>query len=217
MFTRCPECLTTQAVTPEALRSGRGMVRCNRCASMFDALATLAEAETQTVADVQPDNEPWAEKKERSPRAWRIGFFIGMALLGAQGFHFEGGRVFQNPKIRPALEKFCGVLHCSLPDYQNLAELSVLHNSFSQMPNRHYAFKLVLNNDAAFSMRYPAVGLTLLSYDGQPFAYRLFQPSEYLAGQPKNARLASNSAAEISLEIAEPKTKVGGFLFDLSY
>lgn len=217
MFTRCPECLTTQAVTPEALRSGRGMVRCSRCASMFDALATLAEAETQAVADVQPDNEPWAEKKERSSRVWLIGLLLGMALLGAQGFYFEGGRILQHPKVRPALERLCGVVHCTLPDYQNLAELSVLHNSFSQMPNRHYAFELVLNNEAAFSMRYPAVGLTLLSYDGQPFAYRLFQPSEYLAGQPKNARLAANSAAEISLEIAEPKMKIGGFLFDLSY
>jgi predicted Zn finger-like uncharacterized protein len=217
MFTRCPECLTTQTVTPEALRSGRGMVRCNRCASMFDALATLSDTETQAVADAQPDNEPWVEKKERSPWIWRIGFLIGMALLVVQGFYFEGDRVLHNPQLRSVLEKFCGVLHCRLPEYKNPAELTVLHNSFSQLPNRHYAFKLVLNNDAAFAMRYPVISLTLLSYEGQPFAYRLFQPSEYLAGQPKNVRLAANSAAEISFEIAEPKARIGGFHFDLSY
>jgi predicted Zn finger-like uncharacterized protein len=217
MFTRCPECLTTQAITPEALRSGRGMVRCSRCAAVFDALATLAETETQAVTDIPPNDEPWAEKKTRSPRVWRFGVFTGIALLIAQGIYFEGGRALQNPKLRTALENFCGALHCRLPDYRNLAELSILHNSFSELPNRHYAFKLVLNNEAAFSMRYPAIGLTLLSYGGQPFAYRLFQPGEYLAGQPESAQLAANSAAEISFEIAPTQTKVGGFHFDLSY
>lgn len=218
MFTRCPECLNTQAVTPEVLRSGRGMVRCDRCASMFDALSTLSETETQAIANVQPEAELWTEKKAAGRTGyWRSGFFAAMALLCVQGLYFEGDRVLQNPKVRPALEKLCGVLHCPLPDYRNLAELTVLHNSFSQLPNRHYAFKLVLNNDAAFSMRYPAIGLTLLSYDGQPFAYRLFKPNDYLAGKPENERIAANSAAEIGLEIAEPKTKIGGFHFDLSY
>jgi predicted Zn finger-like uncharacterized protein len=217
MFTCCPECLTTQAVTPEALRSGRGMVRCSRCAAMFDALATLAETETQAAPDAPPDQEPWAEKKQRSPRIWRFGFFTGLCLLIAQGAYFEGGRLLQSAQWRQVLENVCGVLHCRLPDYRNLAELSVLHNSFSELPNRHYAFKLILNNESAFSMRYPAIGLTLLSYGGQPFAYRLFQPGEYLAGQPKNAPLAANSAAEISFEIAPTQTKVGGFHFDLSY
>jgi predicted Zn finger-like uncharacterized protein len=219
MYTRCPECLTTQAVTPDALRNGRGMVRCDRCAAMFDALATLAESETQAIADEQPEAaELWTEKKAAGSRYWRSGFFAAVALLGVQGFYFEGDRVLQNPKARPALEKLCGILHCPLPDYRNLAELTVLHNAFTQLPNRHYAFKLVLNNEAAFAMRYPVIGLTLLSFDGQPFAYRLFKPDEYLAaGKRENARIAANGAAEISLEIAEPKSKVGGFHFDLSY
>jgi predicted Zn finger-like uncharacterized protein len=217
MYTRCPECLTTQAVTPDALRNGRGMVRCHHCALMFDALATLAESESQAVADVQPDNVPWGENKARGRWFWRLGFMVAVALLCVQGFYFEGDRVIQNPQFRPGLEKLCGILHCSLPDYQNQAELTVLHNSFSQLPNRHYVFKLVLNNEAAFAMRYPAIGLTLLSFEGQPFAYRLFKPGEYLAGKPENERIAANSAAEISFEVAEPKSTVGGFHFDLSY
>jgi len=216
MFTRCPECLTTQRITPVALRSGRGMVRCNRCAATFDALATLAETEMLAAADAAPSPEPWIENHDRWQKVWLIGLPLGVVLLLVQGFYFEGGRALQNPKFRLALEKLCGVLHCGLPDYRNLAELSVLHNSFSPLPNGHYAFKLVVSNDAEFSMRYPVIGLTLLSYEGQPFAQRLFQPREYLAGQ-QNAYLAANSAAEISLEIAAPKTKVGGFHFDLSY
>ncbi|MGR8941332.1 MAG: zinc-ribbon and DUF3426 domain-containing protein [Gammaproteobacteria bacterium] len=217
MFTRCPHCLETQAITSEALRSGRGMARCSRCASMFDALATLADTQTQAVADAPPAAAPWSESKIRSPGLWRVGLLLGAAVLAAQALYFEGERILQHAKVRPALEKICGLLHCRLPDYKNLAELTVLHNSFSQLPNQHYAFKLVLDNEGAFPMRYPNVGLTLLAYDGQPFAHRLFLPADYLAGEKSKQRLDANSAVEISLEIAAPKMKVGGFHFDLSY
>jgi predicted Zn finger-like uncharacterized protein len=152
MFTRCPECLTPQRITPVALRDGRGMVRCKRCSAMFDALATLAETEKLAVVDVHSYEETGSESKDRQQLIWRIGLPLGVVLLFVQLLYFEGGRALQNPTIRPALEKICGTLHCRLPDYQNPAELTILHNAFSQLPNRHYAFKLVLTNEAAFSI-----------------------------------------------------------------
>src|SRR5512139_466081 len=106
MFTRCPHCLETQAITSEALRSGRGMVRCSRCASMFDALATLTDTETQAVADAPPA-APWSESKTRSPGLWRVGLLLGAAVLAAQALYFEGDRIIQHAKVRPALEKIC--------------------------------------------------------------------------------------------------------------
>jgi predicted Zn finger-like uncharacterized protein len=47
MTTQCPSCGTTFRVTPQQLQSQQGMVRCGRCATVFDgfqALATLPEA-----------------------------------------------------------------------------------------------------------------------------------------------------------------------------
>ena len=46
MTTQCPSCSTTFRVTPQQLQSQQGMVRCGRCATVFDgfkALATLPE------------------------------------------------------------------------------------------------------------------------------------------------------------------------------
>ena len=46
MTTQCPSCGTTFRVTPQQLQSQQGMVRCGRCATVFDgfqALATLPE------------------------------------------------------------------------------------------------------------------------------------------------------------------------------
>src|SRR5579864_8893761 len=43
MFTICPKCTLTLAVTAEDLRTGQGYVRCGRCLNVFNALLALSE------------------------------------------------------------------------------------------------------------------------------------------------------------------------------
>src|SRR5882757_1967507 len=43
MFTICPKCTLTLAVTANDLRLGQGYVRCGRCATVFNALVSLSE------------------------------------------------------------------------------------------------------------------------------------------------------------------------------
>jgi predicted Zn finger-like uncharacterized protein len=43
MFTVCPKCTLTLAVTAEDLRTGQGYVRCGRCLNVFNALLALSE------------------------------------------------------------------------------------------------------------------------------------------------------------------------------
>src|SRR5579863_4211788 len=43
MFTVCPKCTLTLAVTANDLRMGQGYVRCGRCANVFNALLTLSQ------------------------------------------------------------------------------------------------------------------------------------------------------------------------------
>src|ERR1700722_8144423 len=43
MFTVCPKCTLTLALTSADLRMGQGYVRCGRCANVFNALLTLSE------------------------------------------------------------------------------------------------------------------------------------------------------------------------------
>ena len=50
MFTTCPNCALTLAVTATDLRIGQGYVRCGRCVSVFNALLSLAD-ETDVAAD----------------------------------------------------------------------------------------------------------------------------------------------------------------------
>src|SRR6187549_3627807 len=42
IVTQCPSCATTFRVTPPQLQAQHGMVRCGRCAQVFDGFKTLA-------------------------------------------------------------------------------------------------------------------------------------------------------------------------------
>lgn len=44
MYTVCPKCALTLAVSAEDLRKGQGYVRCGRCSNVFNALLTLTES-----------------------------------------------------------------------------------------------------------------------------------------------------------------------------
>src|SRR5476649_52128 len=57
MFTVCPKCMLTLAVTANDLRMGRGYVRCGRCANVFNALLALSEEPAQE-AGASPEPTP---------------------------------------------------------------------------------------------------------------------------------------------------------------
>jgi predicted Zn finger-like uncharacterized protein len=52
MFTVCPKCTLTLAVTAEDLRTGQGYVRCGRCLNVFNALVALSEEPSDS--ELQP-------------------------------------------------------------------------------------------------------------------------------------------------------------------
>jgi predicted Zn finger-like uncharacterized protein len=216
MFTQCTECQTIQVLTLAQLRAGRGMLRCNSCSAIFDALERISETEEINHSEILPSKHlPW--NKVPSNVYWRTGLIISLLLLIGQIVYFEGYAFSQNPAVRPVLSKLCQLAKCQLPVYKNLGEISVLHSSFTSLPGQNYAFKVVISNQADFSQDYPNIKLTLLDYSGNAFAHRVFHPRDYLAEGSVATVMAADAITEISLKIVAPNTKVGGSTFDLIY
>lgn len=57
MFTICPKCALTLAVTAGDLRVGQGYVRCGRCSSVFNALAALNDDAPAAAEDASSDQD----------------------------------------------------------------------------------------------------------------------------------------------------------------
>lgn len=68
MTTQCPSCGTTFRVTPPQLQSQHGMVRCGRCATVFDGFKALATLQDDAAPDAaSPVARPLPEVGAQAP------------------------------------------------------------------------------------------------------------------------------------------------------
>ena len=128
-------------------------------------------------------------------------------MLAVQLAYFEGPAFLQNPGIRPWAEKVYAPLGFKLPDYRNADEFAIVHRSLTLLPDQNYRLTVVFSNQAPFRQPYPNFRLTLLNFNGQAFAERVFKPSEYIAGKLPENFLDTDATSEISLKLLAPKTK----------
>ena len=73
MTTQCPDCSTRFRVTPQQLQSQQGLVRCGRCAKVFDGFKALATLPEQALSPVTPSGylqRLLCPQKPRRTRCW---------------------------------------------------------------------------------------------------------------------------------------------------
>lgn len=212
MFTQCPQCNNRQAITVKELRVSRGNINCNTCSSAFNALEHLNDdpvAETNATTDFLPSLEA---KPKLHSTTWISGVGSCLILLAFQVYYFESYMLTQNSSTRPWLIKTCDTFNCQIPPYKNLNEFTVLHGSFEPR-NNYYVFETTYTNQANFTQNHPSIKLTLINFSGQTFAERIFHPEDYL--EQTQYPLEPEMSAEITLNIATPSSKIGGYRFEL--
>lgn len=243
MFARCPNCQKIHVLSPDELRLRLGEFHCTRCATEFDPLTYLTEPDeietgnlagdppAKAVVELRKSGKVKKAKSDADPFQplppaasklakyiwWGLGCLAALILLVVQLIYFEGYAVTQKPDLRVWAEKICDAVDCQLPAYQNVDEFEVLHRSLAQSSEGYYVFNLVFSNQASFHQPYPKINLTLLDFDGRPFAYRQLQPSDYLPGLGADALIEVDAVTQIKLEIDEPRDGVGGFDFNFVF
>ncbi len=225
MYTQCPNCQQAQPLTVTQLRESRGIAYCTACQYHFDALERLSEHHPDLptpqpflLAETLDPGQalPWEQTAAKPSRHWRTGVYLGIALLISQGLYFESYRLSQNLQLRPRLQKLCRFLHCQLPTYQNLDELTVVQSSFTAINPSQYRLKVTIVNEAAFIQACPKIKLALLDFSGNTFTYRIFKPSDYLHN-PNTAVFSPAATLDITLQLAATSTPIGGYHLELSY
>jgi len=217
MFTQCPECQTTHRISVGQLRSSHGIMFCTKCSAKFDALERLNEnmATINAWQDDAPATDiPW-EKSENagSPLFWWLASTVGLLLLLAQLYYFEGSRLVQKPGIRTWIETLCQPLECHLPVYRNLQQITI-QGMLQPTADNSFHLQALLVNQAPFAQAYPDIKLSLMEFNGRVFAERVFHPDDYLATPPATL-INSKASTEVNLNIAKPALPIGGYTLEL--
>ena len=143
LVTRCPACATAFRAQPGQLSARRGMVRCGKCATVFDGVANLVEEGAGIPGEPSPqlglfeagapgaaapgraraldDDEPLPEFLEEAPPrarfgvAWGLGALLALALLAGQlAYYYRTELATLVPQTRPYLAEGCRFLDCEL-------------------------------------------------------------------------------------------------------
>jgi predicted Zn finger-like uncharacterized protein len=239
MMTRCPACGTAFRVSEQQLGARAGQVRCGRCDTLFDAIATLSSdpaarpprerhppptsgsmavllgTDTESSFDFGPRRPP------PSSRLWWIASVVLLLGLVAQGaYRYRGEIAVLVPEAKPLFEQLCVELGCDVPLPRRVELLSIESSDLQADSSRPNVMVLTatLRNRAAFVQAYPALELSLTSAEGQTVARRVLLPKDYVA-QPAqaDAGFAAGTEVQVRVYIEAAALKPTGYRLYLFY
>lgn len=190
----------------------------------------------------------YAELEESSSLAGLLGWFLLFILVLAlllQGVFVYRAQIAQNlPFTRTALERYCGILNCTVPylrDVDNLiitksalkiikprpvatdnnqATESMADNAMAtNLPNlalRNYELQFNLRNLAAQAQEWPTIVMALKDNSGQVQIRRNLAPKDYLANSTKPLAAQSEVFIRLPLQL-NSATEINGFQLDLFF
>jgi predicted Zn finger-like uncharacterized protein len=215
------DCLYDDAVAARhaaLLNSGQGLP----AATTIPPPATEEAVEDAGVVAEPPIQRPLPDTgwtvQSLAPKDLISGLVAGLLLLllGLQWLYFNRDTLAGDAGLRPALERFCSVLHCQLPLRVDLAQLEIIDRDVRKHPQVDAA--LLINasiaNRAGFAQPYPVFEISFSDSAGRPIAMRRFLPREYL-GEASDvaAGMAPDVPVQIVLEVQDPGDEAVSFEF----
>ena len=240
MMTRCPTCGTAFRVTEQQLGAREGQVRCGRCDTLFDAIATLTlDPATRPPREATPspptsgsmavllgtEKDSSFDFGPRAPRPlsrvwWTGSVLLLIVLLIQSTYRFRGEIAILLPDVKPLLERVCAGLGCDLP-LPRRAELLSIESSDLQADGSHPSVMVLtatLRNRAAFVQAFPALELSLTSAEGRTVARRVLTPKEYVPQPTRSeAGFAAGGEVQIRVYIEAAALKPTGYRLYLFY
>lgn len=215
--TRCPACGTAFRAMLEQLTARGGMVRCGKCATVFDGVAHLVEEGTIEPSPqlalfeaAAPAARPRARAASRAPEddevlpefleaqaprpryrvVWGLAGLIALGLLLVQlAYFYRTELAVLVPQTRPFLAEGCRILECELRLPRRPDLLSIESSDLQADPRRASLIVLnaVIRNRAPFAQEHPALELTLTDASEKPVVRRVLRAEDYLARATREA------------------------------
>lgn len=138
---------------------------------------------------------------------WTILNLSLLVTLLAQLAWFHYDKLAQFEQLRPIYEKGCQLVGCKLPDLVDTTKIKSQNLVVRSHPTARKALIIdaVIVNQAPFDQPFPNLALYFSDLNNKVIAQRLFEPSDYIAGEIKNwSSMPKNTPIHISIEILDP-------------
>lgn len=113
------------------------------------------------------------------------------------------------PQWRPLLSDLCGLLHCQLGPYRDIAAVVVDSSSFNKERGDSYQFALTLKNHSNIALETPAIELTLTDAQDQAVLRRVFFASDLAA--PAQLAARGDWSASVQMGVSAPDARITGY------
>ncbi|KGM54737.1 hypothetical protein N800_02370 [Lysobacter daejeonensis GH1-9] len=137
-------------------------------------------------------------------------------LLSLQLLLSQRAQLAEQPRWRPALERVCGLLGCSLPAWREPEAFAMVTRSVRPSPVHPGVLEITatFRNDAAREQAWPVLLLSLSDIHGQTVGARAFAPAEYRDQRTTGDTLAPGQTVTVLLDVVEPAPDTVAFSFD---
>lgn len=197
--------------TEEPLTAGR---------SLLDETHHFADAEEQPTPQSQnrkilnsitgaPVEMEWHPEQSHWPKRlfWGSLNLLVAALLVLQIGWFNIDTFSRQEPYRSYYQALCPTLGCEVPPSHDMNLIKSYNLVVRSHPDAQNALAIdsILLNTATFSQPFPKLTLAFTDIDNNPVAHRIFEPSEYLAGELAGVtEMPSQRPIHIALEILDP-------------
>jgi predicted Zn finger-like uncharacterized protein len=191
--------------------------------SKFATTVSRLKSSTTALLASHPNHSNATRSNVSADRSWfwLTGVSILTILLLAQStYFFRVSLAAHMPALKPTLQAYCRLLHCSVPLPENLDLISMESSSLDADPVKANQITLnaLLRNRAGYPLAYPMLALTLNDTQDKPLSRRTFLPSEYLpADQRELDGLLNNQELNIKLPLRVVNLKPSGYRLELFY
>ena len=149
-----------------------------------------------------------------------ISLLLLLVFIGLSVYFLRGKIASEYPQLKPALERICKKLNCTIDLPKNLGLISIGNSDMQEDDDYQAVINLSssLQNNATYSQAYPNIELTLTDSDDTPVIKKLIKPTDYLVSKKKLAQgLAPHEIANIKIALRVDEASVASYRILLLY
>jgi predicted Zn finger-like uncharacterized protein len=175
----------------------------------------------QPLAASAPEAEVSFVRQARRKAFWRrplvrialafVSLMLAFAFLLQVAYQDRDRLAQAEPELRPALERMCELLQCTLGVPRQIESVVIESSGFNRVRDDTYRLTFTLRNAANVQVAAPSMELTVTDAQDQPIARRVLTPAEI--GAPGNALPpAADWSGTVGIVLTvSPATRVAGY------